>query len=61
MFLFLKDSRKHFISKNKSVSESYGENKMKFLYYTGKLFKICDTNNISEAGLLKKIYFQILS
>lgn len=54
MFMFLKDSHKHFLSKNKSVSESYRESNMKFLNYTNTLFKIRESNDKSEIDLVEK-------
>lgn len=54
MFMFLMDSHKHFLSKNKSVSESYRESNMKFLSYTKILFKIRESNDRSELELTQK-------
>ncbi|MCB0728817.1 MAG: hypothetical protein KDD00_15240 [Ignavibacteriae bacterium] len=54
MFLFLQDSHKHFLSKNKSVSKSYRESNMKFLSYTNALFKLKESKDISELELIRK-------
>ena len=48
MFLFLNDTHKHFLSKNKSVSESYKESNMKFLNYTNSLFKLKESSDKTE-------------
>ncbi len=53
MFQYLNDSHKHFLSKNKSVSESYRESNMKFLNYINTLFKLRESNDKSELGFIK--------
>lgn len=53
MFLYLNDSYRHFLSKNKSVSESYKKSNMKFLNYTNSLFKIRESDDKSEIGFIK--------
>lgn len=55
MFVYLKDSYKHFLSKNRSVSESYRESNLKFIKYTDNLFKISETKNKNEKEYLRKI------
>ena len=57
MFLFIMDTHKHFLSKNKSVSESYKESNMKFLNYTNTLFKMRETKDLSELGYIEKNLF----
>ena len=54
MFLYIKDTHKHFLSKNKSVSESYKESNMKFLNYTNTLFKMRETKDLSELDYIEK-------
>ncbi len=54
MFLYILDTHKHFLSKNKSVSDSYKESNMKFLNYTNSLFKLRDSKNRSEIKFLEK-------
>lgn len=54
MFLYLKDSYKHFLSKNKSVSEIYKESSMKFMGYTDSLFKLKESGDKKEMEYLKK-------
>ncbi|MEZ4692265.1 MAG: hypothetical protein R3A12_19740 [Ignavibacteria bacterium] len=56
MFLFLQDSHKHFLSKNKSVSKSYRESNMKFLYECS--FKLKESKDISELELIRKDMLQ---
>lgn len=52
MFQYLNDSYRHFLAKNKSVSESYKESNMKFLNYTNTLFKLRESNDKSEIGFI---------
>ncbi|MBS1517962.1 MAG: hypothetical protein JSS91_07730 [Bacteroidetes bacterium] len=54
MFQFLNDSQKHFLSKNKSVTERYKKSNMKFLYYTNLLFKLRESTDKIETGLTEK-------
>lgn len=54
MFLFLMDTHRHFLSKNKSVSKSYKESNMKFLTYTNTLFKSRESNDKSDLDLIIK-------
>ncbi|HMQ70276.1 MAG TPA: hypothetical protein PKA90_14845 [Ignavibacteria bacterium] len=55
MFLYLMDSQKHFLAKNKSVSESYKKSNMKFLNYTNSIFKLRDKYNKTEIGITDKL------
>ena len=47
----LMDSYRHFLSKNKSLSEHFKERHLNFLKYTGDLMKLASSRN--EALLLK--------
>ncbi|MFZ1322358.1 MAG: hypothetical protein WAT71_12460 [Ignavibacteria bacterium] len=53
-FTYLKDTHKHFLSKNKSVSERYKESNMKFLSYVNSLFKLREKFNITEKEFVLK-------
>lgn len=53
MFLYLSDSYRHFLSKNKSVSGSYKESNLKFINYTNSLFKLSNSKDKTESELLK--------
>ena len=55
MFLYLMDSQKHFLAKNRSVSESYKTSNMKFLNYTNLLFKLSEKYNKTELGMTEKL------
>jgi len=54
MFLFLNDTHKHFLAKNKSVSQSYKESNMKFLNYTNSLFKLKESLDLPEIEFTEK-------
>lgn len=54
MFLYLNDAQKHFLARNKSVSESYKKSNVKFLNYTNALFKIRSSDDRSDIGKLEK-------
>jgi len=49
------DSQKHFLAKNRSVSESYKTSNMKFLNYTNLLFKLSEKYNKTELGMTEKL------
>lgn len=53
-FTYLKDTHKHFLSKNKSVSERYKESNMKFLSYVNTLFKLRERSNKTEKEFVMK-------
>lgn len=55
MFLYIMDSQKHFLAKNKSVSENYKTSNMKFLNYTNSLFKLRENYNKTEIGMTEKL------
>jgi len=53
MFQYLSDSHRHFLSKNKSVSESYKESNLKFLNYTNSIFKLKESKDKKEIDFMK--------
>ena len=53
MFQYLSDSHRHFLSKNKSVSDSYKESNLKFLNYTNSIFKLKETKDKKEIDFIK--------
>jgi hypothetical protein len=60
MFQYLSDSHRHFLSKNKSVSGSYKDSNLKFLNYTNSLFKLRESKDKTESGLMKKALLEDL-
>lgn len=54
MFLYLNDTQKHFLSKNKSVTESYKNSNMKFLNYVNSLFKLRESGDKHKASFTEK-------
>lgn len=55
MFQYLSDSHRHFLSKNKSVSERYKESNLKFLNYINSLFKLREAKDKTESAVLKNL------
>jgi len=53
MFQYLSDSHRHFLSKNKSVSDSYKESNLKFLNYTNSIFKLKESKDKKEIEFMK--------
>ncbi len=53
MFQYLSDSHRHFLAKNKSVSDSYKESNLKFLNYTNSIFKLKESKDKKEIDFMK--------
>ena len=53
MFQYLSDSHRHFLAKNKSVSDSYKESNLKFLNYTNSIFKLKESKDRKEIDYMK--------